>query len=71
MNLSYRHDLAASETIVEGRPFLGNFNPEVQKLAELSVEYRFAERMGFKLDDVLVFDVQGVEVEGRSSIFAK
>nr|WP_295906154.1 FtsX-like permease family protein [uncultured Bdellovibrio sp.] len=65
VNLSYRQDLSGTENIVEGRPFSGDFNPEKQKRAELSVEVRFAERMGFKIGDVLVFDVQGVEVEGE------
>ncbi|MEN0058779.1 MAG: FtsX-like permease family protein [Bdellovibrio sp.] len=65
MNLSYRHDLSASENIIEGRSFSGEFNPDQHKRAELSVEARFADRMGFKLGDVLVFDVQGVEVEGE------
>src|SRR5690606_2017992 len=35
------------------------------KRAELSVEVRFAERMGFHVGDILTFDVQGVEVEGE------
>ncbi|MGZ3771558.1 MAG: ABC transporter permease [Bdellovibrio sp.] len=65
VNLSYRNSLSDTETITEGRPFSGPFNPEKQKRAELSVEYKFAERMGFKVGDILVFDVQGVEVEGE------
>lgn len=65
MNLSYRTDLSSTENIIEGRAFSGEFDPAKQKRPELSVEYRFAERMGFKLGDVLVFDVQGVEVEGE------
>lgn len=64
VNLSYREDLSGSETLVEGRPFSGDFKPD-QKVAELSVEMRFAERMGFKIGDKLIFDVQGVEVEGE------
>lgn len=65
VNLSYRHNLSDSETIVEGRPLSGNFDPETQKVAELSVEYKFAERMRFHVGDLLIFDVQGVEVEGK------
>lgn len=65
VNLSYRHDLSTSEYIVEGRPFSGSFNPDTQTKAELSVEVRFADRMGFHVGDTLVFDVQGVEVEGQ------
>lgn len=65
MNLSYREGLSGSETIIEGRPFSGDFNPEAQKLAELSVEFRFAERMHLKVGDRLSFDVQGVPVDGE------
>ncbi|AHZ85977.1 hypothetical protein Bb109J_c0318 [Bdellovibrio bacteriovorus] len=65
MNLSFREGLSDSEIMIDGRPFSGPFDPEKQKRAELSVETRFADRMGFKIGDVLVFDVQGVEVEGE------
>lgn len=65
VNLSYRPDLSETESIIEGRPFSGVFDSSKQKRAELSVERRFAERMGFHLGDVLIFDVQGVEVEGE------
>lgn len=65
VNLSYRDNLSDSEILVDGRSFSGVFNPERQKRAELSVEYKFAERMGLKLGDVLVFDVQGVEIDGE------
>lgn len=64
INLSYRNELSTSENLVAGRPFSGDFKPD-QKRAELSVEVRFADRMGFRLGDILVFDVQGVEVEGE------
>lgn len=65
MNLSYREGLSSSEIMIEGRAFSGVFDPTKQKRAELSVETRYADRMGFKIGDVLVFDVQGVEVEGE------
>jgi Predicted ABC-type transport system involved in lysophospholipase L1 biosynthesis, permease component len=65
MNLSYRENLSTTEDLVEGRPFSGVFDPEKNSRAELSVEERFAERMDFHIGDVLVFDVQGVEVEGE------
>lgn len=65
LNLSYRQSLSGSETIIEGRPFVGDFNPDSGKPAELSVEFRFAERMGMKLNDKIIFDVQGVSVEGQ------
>lgn len=64
VNLSYRTDLSTSETITDGRPISGPYT-DPNKPAELSVEYKFAERMGFTIGDRIVFDVQGVEVEGE------
>ncbi|QDK43960.1 ABC transporter permease [Bdellovibrio sp. ZAP7] len=71
MNLSYRDHLSDSEEIIEGRPMAPMFDPEKQKIAELSVEERFADRMNFKLGDKIIFDVQGVEVEGEIVNFRK
>ncbi len=65
VNLSYRENLSDSEILVEGRPFSGVYDPEKQKRPEISVEFRFAERMNFFVGDVLIFDVQGVEVEAE------
>lgn len=64
-NLSYRAELAPSETIVEGRSFSGDYDWTTNQPAEISVEARFAERVGLKLNDVMGFDVQGVAVEGK------
>jgi putative ABC transport system permease protein len=61
VNLSYRDQLSETESIVEGRPFSPEYNSN-QEYAEISVESRFAERMGFKIGDRLLFDVQGVGV---------
>lgn len=65
VNLTYREKLTASETLEEGREFSGRYDPASGKPAELSVEERFAERMEFKLHDRIVFDIQGVEIEGE------
>jgi putative ABC transport system permease protein len=61
-NLSYRADLTEAEEIVKGQDWdLKSEDP----IADLSLEIKFAERLGLKLGDVLKFDVQGVEIEGR------
>lgn len=60
-NLSYRKQLDPSETIIAGRPFSSENETEV---GELSVERRFAERLGLKINDRLTFDIQGVPLEG-------
>lgn len=63
VNLSSRAELTAAETITEGR----DFSPTLRegRPFELSVEGRYAERMGFKIGDVLKFDIQGFEIEGE------
>lgn len=65
VNLSYRENLSESEKLEEGRPFSGMFDEASGKPVELSVESRFAERMGLKLDDKITFDVQGVDLIGQ------
>ena len=63
LNLSYRTQLADSEQIVEGRPLASKYAWDSGKPAEVSLEVRYAERMGFKLGDLLTFNVQEVLVE--------
>ena len=64
-NLSYREQLASSEAIIDGMPFSGPFDWDSDNLPEISLEKRFAERLGIQIDDTMTFDVQGVEVKGR------
>lgn len=63
VNLSSREKLTDAESIVEGR----DFSPALRadKPIELSVEARYAGRMGFKIGDVIKFDIQGFEIEGE------
>ncbi|MBX3016810.1 MAG: hypothetical protein KF767_02885 [Bdellovibrionaceae bacterium] len=63
VNLSSRPRLTAAEAITEGR----EFSPTLRegKPIELSVEGRYAGRMGFKIGDVIKFDIQGFEIEGE------
>lgn len=65
VNLSYREGVSDSELIVEGRPFSGVYDESKQKYPELSVEAKYAKRLGIKIGDILRFDVQGVEIEGQ------
>lgn len=61
-NLTYRAKLSPSERLTEGREFSGAFDSAGTKPAEVSVEMRYAQRLGVKLGDKLSFDIQGVEV---------
>ena len=64
INLSYRTALKESEQIIQGREFSGVYNAkDFSKPIELSVEKRYADRRGIKLDDRIVFDILGLELE--------
>ena len=65
VNLSYRNTLKKSEQIVEGRKFSGIYDsPDFSKPIEISVEKAYANRRGIKLNDKIVFDILGLELEG-------
>lgn len=64
-NLTYREKLDSSETIVDGTFYTGSWSETSGKLPEISIEKRFADRLDFKLGDVLEFDVLGVPIEGK------
>jgi putative ABC transport system permease protein len=63
INLTYRQNLSAGEKILEGKPFPSEADPN--RPAWISLEKRFAQRMDLEIGDLVTFDVQGVEVEGR------
>lgn len=60
INITYRGYLTPSEKIIEGKPFEG----PAGETARVSLEKRWADRMGVKLGDKLEFDIQGVPLEG-------
>ncbi len=62
VNLSYRSGLAQAETLVEGRLFEGPYQEDAGKPGEVSLEQRYAERLGVKIGDNLTFDIQGLPV---------
>jgi putative ABC transport system permease protein len=64
-NLSFRQELSASETLLSGRVFSGAWDPQSGNLPEVSVETRFAKRLGWKLGDELAFDIAGEEYKAK------
>ncbi len=64
-NLSYRDELSESETIVEGEAFPGPYDTTRDEYPLISVEQRYADRLGIELGDLLTFDVLGVPVVGK------
>ena len=68
INLTYRDYIQPSEKITDGKfdsKFDNSFEKDSGKLPGLSVEERFAERVGFKLNDIVTFDVQGLEIKAQ------
>lgn len=62
LNLTYRNYLSPAEKIIEGEPFPESYDES--RPAFISLEKRWAERVGVEIGDQLSFDVQGVELEG-------
>lgn len=64
-NLTYQDKLKDSEALVAGEMWQGPWQADSAELPGISVEEGFANRMNLKIGDVLKFDVQSVEIEGR------
>ena len=63
-NFSSREQLDASETVVRGRPLsTGPWTGE--GVFEISMEQQFSQRLGVTIGDRMVFDIQGIELEGE------
>jgi putative ABC transport system permease protein len=62
LNLTYRGYLQESETLIDGA-FEGR-TPE-GALPKISLEERYAGRVGVKMGDIMTFDVQGVELRAQ------
>lgn len=65
VRLTYRESLIPAETLVEGEEFKGPFDPDQQTHPQVSMEERYAERNGFKIGDVIEFDLQGIPITGE------
>ena len=65
INLTYKTELQDSEQIVAGQWSSQVFDANVQKVAQVSLEKRYAERIGAHLGDILTFDIQGLSVLGQ------
>ena len=61
-NLTYRNSLNDSETLLSGKLFSEIKDNTYPKI---SLEHRFAKRLGISLGDTLTFDIQNVEIEGK------
>ena len=64
VNLTYRTKLQAGDKIVDGEPFSLIYD-KAQPHPYVSIEKTYANRLGLKIDDVMTFDVQGIEILGQ------
>ncbi|MCB0364953.1 MAG: hypothetical protein H6624_12215 [Bdellovibrionaceae bacterium] len=64
-NLTYRDHLSDSESIISGQDFSGPYQNGAGLVPEISLEKRFADRLGLKVGDVLTFDIQSVPISGK------
>lgn len=60
VNLSYRDGLDLSESLTEGRLTEGIFDPEKNEMAEITLEHRYASRLGVEVGDTLEFEIFGI-----------
>ncbi|MEI8026375.1 MAG: FtsX-like permease family protein [Pseudomonadota bacterium] len=68
-NLSYRSKLDPSEKTTSGT-FKGTpFSPNEHELPEISVEKNFADRTKIEMNDILNFEIEGVEIQGKVTSF--
>lgn len=67
-NLTYRSQLQDSETLTGGS-FKGTHEGEA--LPKISLDHDYADRVKIKLNDIITFDVQGVELKGQVASFRK
>lgn len=63
-NLSYRPALADSEKVLKGEPLSKLEAYDWQKPVPLSLETRFAEELNLEIGDKILFDIQGLPLEG-------
>jgi putative ABC transport system permease protein len=69
VNITYGGNKNDSFEIVNGRDFTGVYHGE--GLVEISLEQRYAQRLGLKLGDTMTFEILGLEIEGKIISFRK
>ncbi len=65
LNLTYRSFLDDSEEIIAGQFFSGSFQGLQDEIGEVSIEQRYAARMGIGLGDILEIEVFEIPVRVR------
>jgi len=64
-NLSFRAKMISSERLIRGQAFRGVYRDGSDKLPEISLEKRFADRLKLRIGDKLDFEIESVPISGR------
>ena len=65
INLTIREQLSPSESIIDGTPFSEMAAATAPGIEAISVERRYAQRLGLQLGDLIDFEIQGVPITGK------
>ncbi len=65
VNLSYGKGLNESETLVEGVNLNYHYDKSKQDMAHVSIEKRYARRLGIKLGDTIIFDIMDIDLKAK------
>lgn len=65
VNLSYRDGLDISESLTDGRLTKGVFDPDKNEAAEITLEHRYASRLGVDVGDTLEFEIFGIPLPAK------
>ena len=65
INLSWRKELATSEQITAGRNVRPRQKDDFTSPVEITLEERYAQRMGLQIGDSMTFELQSVPIETR------
>ncbi|MBC7421460.1 MAG: hypothetical protein H7328_12105 [Bdellovibrio sp.] len=65
VNLTYSDTLQPSEVLVAGT--FSGVRTDQNELPQISLEEKYAERVGVKIGDLMTFDVQGTEMQAQVS----
>ena len=65
VNLSYGSQIPEGDKVTEGKWFEDRYNWETEEWAEISIETRYAKRLGIELGDRVEFEVLGMPVKAE------
>lgn len=65
VNLSFAEKMAPGDQLLQGEWFSKRYNWDTDEIAEMSLEKRYAKRLGLEFGDIVEFDVLGMPVKAK------